>query len=236
MFELKATLVGGESPIRSGATPNAAHNTRSLSNRVRRADAGKMVASRLLAARELNGYSQTRAAELFGYKTPAQLSLWELGRRPTPLAMLIKACEVYRVSMDYLTGISEEPDRDPASAVRRQVLVASEGMLSNMAHALADAMIQQTKLGGPAVETALLIVEEGEKLVMACHRFIQLNQGKFEDMRGGAPLQAAATSFEANGLATARAQIDRFARANQEALQSVLKRVRRSSANDELFE
>jgi transcriptional regulator with XRE-family HTH domain len=218
-----------------GAKAAAVHNTRSLSMRTDKAVVNRTVAERLLNARELNGYSQTKGAELLGYKTPAQLNQWEMSRRPVPLRMLIRASHVYRVSMDYLVGISDEPDRDPNSAIRRQVVSASEQMLSSMTMCLADAIIQQTKMGGPAIETALLIVDEGERLVKAFKRFVELNAATFEDMRGGAPLNTAAMSFEANGLATARAQIDRFLRANTASAKDVASKLRQHSANDDLF-
>ncbi len=77
-----------------------------------------VIADRVLKARLMNGYSQSEAAEMLQYGTTAQLSQWEQGRRPVPLTMLVRASEVFGVSMDWLCGISVEPDRDPRAARR----------------------------------------------------------------------------------------------------------------------
>lgn len=209
----------------TGQRPKAVHSTHSLLMRATKTEVRKIIADRLLQAREINGFSQTEAALKFGYKTPAQLSLWEQCRRMPPLAMLVRASAVYRVSLDYLMGVSPEPDRDPMSAERMQVLNAAQEMCEGMSRALADAIIAQTKVGGPTVQAAYAITGEGDRFLAATRRFMELNSKKFDDMRGGATLKSFADSFEINGLAVARDQIARHARTNATAVRVVLKKI-----------
>jgi transcriptional regulator with XRE-family HTH domain len=184
----------------------------------------RIVSGRLVAARELNGLTQTQAAEEFGYKTSAQLSLWEMNRRMPPLEKLVQASAVYRVSLDFLLGVSEEPDRDAASAERRMVLAANESLVRDVFTTLTDAIMAQAKAGQPAVLAAMAIVEEGDALVKSLRRFMAANSPHFEeDMRSSANLQHAAESFEANALAPARAQIARYARINHTSVQRAIK-------------
>lgn len=214
-------------PKATSALPSSARNTHGLLRRVVKSEAKAIVAERLLAARELNGYSQTEAAEKIGYATPAQLSQWEQCRRQPPMHMLMRASSAYRVSMDYLTGISPEPDRDPAAEDRRHVVKASQEMFAGASDALAELILGQMKTGGPAVEVAVRVLEEGEKFHRALARFIDLNRKAFEeDMRGSAPLLGMHERFEKNCLEQCRALLDRFKFVNASAKKTLLKKFR----------
>lgn len=213
-------------PPATWAKPKSAQSTHSLLARATKAEVKKIVAARLLSARELNGLSQTEAARKLGYATPAQLSLWEQCRRMPPMQMLVRASSVYRVSLDFLMGVSPEPDRDPMSATRRYVLDSSREMMNEMACTLADAVIDQTQAGGPTVEVAYLMLSEGERFVAAFRRFVEINGNKFENMRGSAPFKTFAESFEANCLEAARGQVGRYSRINSKAVKATLKKIR----------
>ena len=99
-------------PIDAGSVDEEDEGGGSHRDRADRAALKAIVSKRVLAARLMNGLSQTEAAELLKYGTPAQLSQWEQCRRPVPLHMLMRASAVYQVSMDYLTGVSSDPERD----------------------------------------------------------------------------------------------------------------------------
>lgn len=221
----------GTMSVTTGKKPSTAVNNHGLLARANRASMRKIVAERLLAAREINGYSQTEAAQKFGYKTPAQLSQWEMGRRMIPLEKLLRAHDIYRVSLDYLMGASPEPDRDPQAAHALRMLEATRELMSNMSHELAEALIASSKLGGPTVEASVCIVDEGERLLAAWKRFIELNGPKFDNtMRAGNPLKIAMESFEANGLTLAREQIERYKRIGPKATKAALNRLRAPDA------
>lgn len=160
-----------------------------------------------------------------GYKTSSQLSQWEQGKRMPPLNMLIRACETYRVSMDFLVGISDDPDRDPTSAERRAVLTSAEKMLHDMAQKLADAVVYQTNLGGPTVEMARAVLRDGEQFMERFNRFVSANGAAFEAMAWNASLTAAAADMEET-LAQARRLLERNRRINEAATLGVVKQVR----------
>ncbi len=211
--------------MQTGARPQKVHNTASLSNRFARAGTKAVIAERLIQARELNGYQQTEAAERLGYKTSSQLSQWEHGKRMPPLTMLIKACETYRVSMDFLVGISDDPDRDPTSVERRMVLAGAERMLHDMSQRLADAVVYQTNLGGPTVEMARVVLRDGEQFMERFNRFVKDNGVAYEQMRWCASMTAAASDLEET-LVQARSLLDRHRRITDAAVAGVIKQVR----------
>jgi transcriptional regulator with XRE-family HTH domain len=221
----------------TGQTPKAALSNHSLLQRATRSDMRRILAQRLLAARDLNGYSQTDAALKFGYKTPAQLSQWEMGRRMVPLEKLVRASAIYRVSLDYLMGVSPEPDRDPQAAHALRMLDGTREMLEAATRQLAEEIIEQTKLGGPTIEVSMCIVDEADRLTAAWHKFMELNGTKFENMRAGNPLKIAMESFEANGLNVAREQIERYKRIGSKATKAALNKLRAPDARTRhLFE
>lgn len=211
----------------SSCVPKSARDTHGLLGRVIKTDAKKMLAERLVAAREMNHYSQTHAASLIGYATPAQLSQWELGRRQPPMHMLIRAAVAYRVSMDFLCGLSSDPDRDPNAEDRRQMVQASQAMFTQASATLADFILAQTKTGGPAIEVAAAVLSEGEKFHAAVGRFMERNKVAFEeDMPGSATLKGMHERFLENCLAPARALIDRFKFINANAREALNKKFR----------
>lgn len=209
----------------TSALPKSLRDTHGLLGRVVKSNAKTIVAERLLAARLMNGYSQTEAAEKLQYGTPAQLSQWEQCRRAPPMHMLMRASAVYRVSMDYLCGVSADPDRDPQSDVRRRTLRATEEITAGATSTLMQFIADQMQTGGPAIEIASAVLEEGEKFHRALARFMELNRAAFEnDMPGGAPLVGMHERFEANALKPARALLDRFKFVNAPAARALEKK------------
>lgn len=196
----------------------------------------------MLSAREMNGYSQAHAARLFGYKhsSATQLSLCERGQRTPPLVVLLRATEVYRCSMDYLMGLSDDPDRDPQAEVRRLIVDSASQMMQAQTNALLEGMTAQLKKEGPLVTACQSIANEGQILVDALRRFIKLNEAEFNnEMRGSASVLVALESFEANGLGAARRQLQRFDRVNAESarrIKAVTADRAASAANMDLFQ
>ena len=212
-----------------------------MESQKKRAKLKSVVSKRMLDAREMNGYSQAKAAGLFGYKSSSatQLSLCERGQRLPPLSVLLRACEVYRCSMDYLVGLSADPDRDPQAEVRRYIVESTNRMVQIQTNAVMEGMTAQLKKEGPLATACHSIANEGQTLVDALRRFMQLNAAAFNnEMRGSASVLAALDSFEANGLGHARRQLHRFDRVNAEAnrrLQAIAAD-RAGAANVDLFQ
>ena len=75
-----------------------------------------MIGERLAEIRQFNGDTQAMLAKKLGYSKDA-VSSWEQGRVPPKEPTLIKICQMYKVSSDYLLGLSDE---DPEYERRRR--------------------------------------------------------------------------------------------------------------------
>lgn len=181
----------------------------------------KLIAQRMIEARELNGFPQTEAAALFGHRNPTQLSLWERGGRVPPLKDLVRAAELYGVTTDFIFGIAAESDRDPRMARRQASVRAVQGLITNLAERVVDAVDAQNELVGPGSAAVRNLVEKAGALVLAAEKFTRMNAPKFEDMRGGSALIHALAQIEPV-LAGATQLLRRFDR-RQAALDAALR-------------
>ena len=68
----------------------------------------KIFGAKLLELREKRGMSQKEVADLLKV-TRTQISDLENGKTGTTLDRLLQLCELYRVSADYLLGITDDP-------------------------------------------------------------------------------------------------------------------------------
>jgi transcriptional regulator with XRE-family HTH domain len=100
---------------------------------------GLVIAKRLIAARLLNGLSQTEAANMIGYATPAQLSQWESARRRPPLAALVAYADAMNVSLDYLFGRSDDPERNVRIVRQNACMRAVRATLAGAVERVVDA-------------------------------------------------------------------------------------------------
>ncbi len=71
----------------------------------------KDLSSRLTEMRNMHGSSQTQVARIVGVSHDS-ISSYERGFREPPLDVLIKLAHLYRVSTDYLLGISKNKSID----------------------------------------------------------------------------------------------------------------------------
>jgi transcriptional regulator with XRE-family HTH domain len=165
-----------------------------------------IVGERLCRARHLSGLSQTEAAHALGYKTPAQLSMWEQCRRSAPVSELIKCARIYGVSTDFLLGESEEVDRDVTMNLRHACLRGVRTMLTNVAAITVDEVARHARLVGPHAGNVRSLLTAGDGLLAAYAAFVRHNEKAFANQRGGATLQRLADEFE-SALMDARNRI-----------------------------
>lgn len=85
---------------------------------------GKIIATRLCAARRVSGLKQHQVAEIVGQKNMTQVSLWESGDRLPKLTDLIMMAKTYGTPMDFLCGLSDDPLADGQEN--------NQGFLTNM--------------------------------------------------------------------------------------------------------
>lgn len=67
------------------------------------------LANRLRELRTIAGYKQEEIASLLEVTAPAYRS-YEIGNRRPPLDMLVNLADIYKVSIDYILGNSEQTD------------------------------------------------------------------------------------------------------------------------------
>jgi transcriptional regulator with XRE-family HTH domain len=140
--------------------------------------------ARLLLAREQAQLTQAEAAKRLGYAQAVQLSNMENGNRMPPLDVLIRAANLYGTTMDYLCGLSEDPDRDPAAAAVRHV----SGRVHAEVHRLVDVM---TRTSVEALRKVLPAASEGQRLagmILEVHSALgtfRTRNKRFDGMPGG---------------------------------------------------
>lgn len=156
----------------------AAENaTRADSNAILR----KVVGKRFSDARAINGWDQGQAAKMLGYQNSTQLSLIEQGKRLPPHKALLKASEVYGVSLDYLMGVSDEPERDPKAAERAAGMRSVRALIESSAQQQIGLLMQYLAQGVPAVNTARVLLARCEAMVNEVNSTRKLNAKLFDE-------------------------------------------------------
>jgi transcriptional regulator with XRE-family HTH domain len=97
-----------------------------------------LIAQRMKEAREFNGLTQVAAAKQMGYENSTQLSLHESGGRMPTLVVVVHAAAVYGVPVDYLLGLTDEPERDPRMAARIAAIAATRTIVDSAVTAITD--------------------------------------------------------------------------------------------------
>jgi transcriptional regulator with XRE-family HTH domain len=174
----------------------------------------RVIGARMREAREeLAGLSQQQAAGLLGYANSSKLAKIE-GASDTnsvPLLAILRAAETYQVSIDFLFGVSDDWERDPAVCRERQV---GRWLFEHLDQARTrDAQVfSEMRAMVEAVSSMIPSLADGaEQAKVAFERFIDLNP-TFEDLIGGARLQASIQSLDEAGrqarLALRRLHLD----------------------------
>lgn len=180
-------LMGGRAKYANSAAPSV----KTVNAKMR-----QVVSTRFVAAREMNGMSQTEASIRMGYKKSTQLCLWEMGKRLPPIDRMIVASLCYSVSLDYLYGLSDEPERDPRFAEQSAMLRTMEDMLRANAQSVAATLTAYARTGGIGILTVKALNARAADASAAVRRFVEINQPKFDSMRGGAPVLMSCTALE----------------------------------------
>lgn len=154
------------------------------------------IGPRLITARALNGIPQQEAAQLAGMGNGTQWSLWEAGRRAPPLYAVLAAAKTLGVSMDFLFGLSDDPERDARAARRNSCVRAVRNMLTQAAENIADGIEASDALAGPDASNYREMLEAARSLTEAVEQYHRLNVEQFEDSRGGATVLAAVSRME----------------------------------------
>lgn len=184
----------------------------------------KRIGERFRTARHINGWGQTEASEMFGYRNSTQLSLIEDGKRMPPIDKIIKAHEIYGVSVDYLCGVSDEPERDPKLAERQAMVKQLQKMFADNATLMATQFQVWLNQGAPAVASSRRFLTQAEECTRSIERFRQLNSDAFEgEMRGAATVLLKMDELNREIL-NAKAILDRNDRLGESIIATATKR------------
>lgn len=179
-----------------------------------RTEIGPIVAERFRQARELCGLSQLEASPLLGYQKSTQLSLIEGGLRTAPLWLLIRASQVYAVSLDWLAGLTDEPEQDPRGRLARSVTNSITPMMQAMTDALVGSTVLYVESLTPLIPNVERIEASVRLLRQRAERMRELNDC-WPDLAAGAPFEASLAQLAADVDALVR---ETRSRANSAAL------------------
>jgi transcriptional regulator with XRE-family HTH domain len=179
-----------------------------------------IIGERFIAARQINGYQQQEAAEKIGYGNGTQLSLVENGTRLPPLPILIRAVETFGVSMDYLVGISDEPERDPRLAEKQSAMRHVSGMFSGLSEILVTQLQHYLTKGAPSVLATRALLKAGQGLVDAVQTLRNRNNDAFDELVGGATVLKRHDEFSKELIAAA-AMLERHDRISEDVIKRI---------------
>ncbi len=150
------------------------------------------IGARMREARELCNMSQSAAAKRLGYSNPSKLSKVEgaTDTNSVPLWLIVRASKLYDVSVDFLFGLTDDFEVGLQRGVQTWLVVELEkSRIRDMAE------LEKLHRRVTAISALLpVIADESERTAEAIRRFAEINPG-FDDMRGGAPLAAAAENL-----------------------------------------
>lgn len=147
----------------------------------------QVIAERLNFSRALAGLNQTEMSLALGFKNPTQINLWERAQRTPPLHALLAVADVLGVSLDFLVGVSDEPDRDAQLARRTALVGAMRRMLEGHASAVAD-VILSGEFDPSNTIRAHSLCSKTEDLARAVEQFRARNEKVFDGLPAGALL------------------------------------------------
>lgn len=188
MVDLLSLLMGNRKPIAQPSAPAAKQVNAAIKKRV---------AEQFVAARELNGFTQIEAAQKMGYKNSTQLCQWEKAQRIPPIDRMLIASIVYGVSLDFLYGLSDEPERDPRFAEQRAMVRSMRDIAMENVDAVTLVMLKFSRSGGPNMLTVKALNARAADASAAVRRFVEINGDKFDRMRGGATMMHSCVALEA---------------------------------------
>lgn len=134
---------------------------------------GMVVAKRLVAARLLNGYSQSEAAALIGYSNPSQMSLWETARRQPPTSALVAFADAMNVSLDYIFGRADDPERNVRLVRQNSCMRAVRATLVGAVERIVDAFDSDESIVGLNASMVRDLASAAEAVAAAHGDFVQ---------------------------------------------------------------
>lgn len=158
----------------------------------------KVFAERMYSARvDINGWTQLHAAKMLGFSNSSPLAKIEMGESFARIMPGI-AARVYRVSADFLMGISdfEYECRTPGTEWERDILNSNTAFfqVAMVNHAKTLARIGRTT--SVSVDGLAKVMAVTGTLKDAFERVVELNPDVWAECRGGTRLEAAIADLD----------------------------------------
>lgn len=171
------------------------------SEKARKAEDAKLrrvFAERMYKARvELNGWTQLHAAKMLGFSNSSPLAKIEMGEafsRPMPAI----AARVYKVSTDFLLGVSDFEDecRPPGTEWESAILNANTAFFQVAMVNHAKALARIGRATSVSVDGLAKVMAVTGTLKEAFDRVVELNPEIWSECRGGSRLEAAIADLD----------------------------------------
>jgi hypothetical protein len=85
------------------------------------------------------------------YSQPVQLSLMECGRRMPTLRVILECAKLYGTTADFLCGLADDSDRDPAVALQRHVTNRIAGEVQHLIAVMTRTSVETVRELMPSV-------------------------------------------------------------------------------------
>lgn len=148
-----------------------------------------VVKERCILSRHRAGYTRKQAAEAMGYAGTAEISKMESATSNTGVNMeyLIRAAMAYGVSLDYLCGLSNYPERDLKSVEQIAIYNSVKAYIDQASHFFLTHILQNVghidfKLQAEKASDAI------QEIAKSVARIRELNPDFDEEIRGSARL------------------------------------------------
>jgi transcriptional regulator with XRE-family HTH domain len=158
----------------------------------------KAYGARLKLARETQGLTQIDAAHMLGYTQAVHLSNMENGNRLPPLHVLIQCANLYGTTLDFLCGLSEEVDRDPAVAIQRMLTASTRSSFDRLIAEVTARSVEVARKLLPSASAGERIAQAGLEAATALSRLEELNPKAWENLKGGSNAQAKSAALRSS--------------------------------------
>jgi transcriptional regulator with XRE-family HTH domain len=152
----------------------------------------KVFAERMFKARhELNGWTQLHAAKMLGFSNSSPLAKIEMGESFARTLPGI-AARVYRVSTDYLLGISDfdYECRPPGTEWESAIVNANAAFFQMAMNDHAKALARIARSTGVSVDGLAKVIVVASKAKEVFGRIQEINPEAWGDVKGGTRLEA----------------------------------------------
>ncbi|NYT61448.1 helix-turn-helix transcriptional regulator [Alcaligenaceae bacterium] len=157
----------------------------------------KTIGQRMRQARELCNLSQVEAAYRFGYSNPSKLSKIEgaTDTKSVPLWIIVRAAQLYEVSIDFLFGASDDWETGARMTQERAVsawLFGEFDRQQKMAMRVLYSLNDQIEAVADILPSHHAAALEVQRTLGRCR---ELNHMTYANLRGGANLESAVSKL-----------------------------------------